>query len=122
MGSAWVGGKRGGADAAGLPYLACGRRACWGEGGRGKIRPCTRCSLLTFSFTLCLSFSYLHSAAEASFDTKKAYGKPYTSYIQIFIVLRRNRHIYTQYMLYTYCSCTVYNCKMAFLAGGIYSM
>jgi hypothetical protein len=51
-----------------------------GEGseGRDQICPCTRCSLHACSFTLCLSFSYLRSAVEASFDIKKACGKPYT--------------------------------------------
>jgi hypothetical protein len=48
------------------------------RGEREQIRPCTRCSLPTFSFALCLSFSYLRSAVEASFDTRKAHGKPYT--------------------------------------------
>ncbi len=46
-------------------------------GGRGKreqIRPCTRCSLHAYSLTLCLSFSYLRSAVEASFDTKRLVG------------------------------------------------
>jgi hypothetical protein len=55
---------------------------CEGGGGEGEereqIRPCTGCSLHACSFTPRLSFSYLRSAVEASFDTKKACGKPYT--------------------------------------------
>ncbi len=82
MGGTWV--RGGGADAAGLPYHIYSRRVCWGEGGgrgeREQTRPCTRCSLHECSFTLCLSFSYLRSAVEASFDTRKACGKPYTIY------------------------------------------
>ncbi len=69
---------RGGAeiDAAGLPYHIY-RRRVWGGGeGEGRerweqIRPCNKCSLHACSFTLCLSFSDLRSAAAASFDIKK---------------------------------------------------
>jgi hypothetical protein len=43
----------------------------------GGIRPCNRRSLLTPSFVLCLSFSYLHPAVGVSFDIKKARGKPH---------------------------------------------
>ena len=54
-----------------------------GEGesreGREQICPCTTCSLHACSFTLRLSFSYIHSAVEASFDIKKACGKPYSA-------------------------------------------
>ncbi len=82
--SAWErGGRGGGADVAGLSYLACG--GCtgprgWGGGGwRGEVRPCTRCNLLTSSSVLCLFSSYLHSAVGVSFDIKEARGKPYTN-------------------------------------------
>jgi hypothetical protein len=79
MGGGGGGLWEGGADAAGLPYLAYSRQgAGWKGGGGGRTRPGTRCSLLTSSLTLRLSFSYLHSAVGASFDTKKAYGKPYS--------------------------------------------
>jgi hypothetical protein len=80
-----MGEGEGGADAAGLPYNIYSRRVCLGEGGgkgeREQTRPCTRCSLHACSLTLCLSFSCLRSAVEASFDTRKAHGKPYTSFL-----------------------------------------
>ncbi len=45
-----------------------------GGGEREQTSPCTRCSLHACSFTLCLSFTYLRSAVEASFDTKRLVG------------------------------------------------
>jgi hypothetical protein len=67
-------------DAAGLPYHIYRRRVWEGEGreGREQIRPCTKCSLHACSFILCLSFSYLRSAVEASFNIKKACRKPFS--------------------------------------------
>jgi hypothetical protein len=48
---------------------------CEGGGGRERrerIRPCSKWSLHAFTFTLRLSFSYLRSAATASFDIKRS--------------------------------------------------
>jgi hypothetical protein len=78
-------GERGGGGKVQL-QLACvilpGASALGRAGGwRGGIRPRARCSLLTPTFALCLSFSYLHSAAGVSFDIKKARGKPYSTLV-----------------------------------------
>jgi hypothetical protein len=79
MGGTWVGGGRWGGQTQLVSLILPTAGECaGGEGVRGQIRPCTRCSLPTSSLTLCLSFSYLRSAVEASFDTRKAFGKPYT--------------------------------------------
>ncbi len=56
-----------------------------GKGEREQTRPCTRCSLHACSLTLCLSFSCLRSAVEASFDTRKAHGKPYSREITVIV-------------------------------------
>jgi hypothetical protein len=81
-----VGGKGGGqTQLASLITFTAGGCDGGRGGGREQIRPCTRCSLHAFSLTLCLSFSYLHSAVEASFDTKKACGKPYTLFKMVFV-------------------------------------
>ncbi len=69
-------GERGGGNRRSWPPLSCFLEAgVRGEGeGREKreqICPCTKCSLHAYTFTLCLSFSYLRSAATASFDIKK---------------------------------------------------
>ncbi len=77
VGSTW-GGGRGRRSWPPLSHLQQAGVMGGEGGGREQIRLCTRCSLHAFSLTLCLSFSYLFSAVEASFNTKKARGKPYT--------------------------------------------
>ncbi len=75
MGGTWV---KGGGRLSWPPLLHLQQASVLEGGVRGKgkqIRPCTRCSLHAFSFTLCLSFSYPRSAVQASFDTKKACRK-----------------------------------------------
>ncbi len=50
------------------------------RGGGGLATICTPhvCSPLSRS-----SFSFLHSAVKASFDIKKAYGKPYSRFVSL---------------------------------------
>ncbi len=58
MGSAWVEGGGGAGHRRSRPLLSCLQQAGVLRGGeRGEIRSCTRCSLLTFSLTLCPSLS-----------------------------------------------------------------
>ena len=59
--------------------LEAGVRGGGGRERREQIRPCSKCSLHAFTFTLRLSFSYLRSAATASFDIRKVPQELYTS-------------------------------------------
>ncbi len=78
MGSAWVGGGGLETDAAGLLIALMGG-GCEGGGGAGwgerKFVLALDAACYACSSALCLSFSYLRSAVEASFDIKKACGE-----------------------------------------------
>jgi hypothetical protein len=83
-------GEKGGGRRSWSPLSHLQQASVLGGGGKGEReqnRPCTRCSLHACSFTLCLSFAYLRSAVEASFDTKKACGSRTPFNPNIFILL-----------------------------------